>query len=275
MEILGGLGIKRSIDNITLQFDDEKYVAGGTVQFAIKSNVLDYELNKHNDDATMQVGNKILGVMLQDKSILASVYFKILTLPDDQLTRALIKILGVNEPLKYSLRLLYYAIYDMNNIVLQTATVLSVASVMKIDDISSTSDNVLKSTKIWPIIKNYNHKGFCPCEPIERIQNLLTFPAAKLLDKKISAGTIADIRKKVEALIDLKKKLDAKILGQKLSHPKTTADAPLNTQIKALLDLLISSFDIFEKYEEDYIKLSQCILDCAESIAKLNTYLLS
>ncbi len=274
MEILGGLNIKSTSKDKILKNDTEEYVAGGMTQFNIKSFALDFGLIGNDKKALLSMANKLLGT-IQDEAITIKLYQGILSLPDADLTRAIIKMLKINEPLVYAFRTLYYAIYDLNNIILATAIVSVTGSEQDVT-IDSLQEAKLPAA-IWAIVKSYKHKGFCPCEPTVRIAALLTFPIDQLIMAKSESPIklTFDHSKIFAKIAETKKNIDERLSSQKLVRPKTPSGThDLRWHMKVLLDILVGNFAVMEKYESEYIKLAEHVIEYTKEIVQINNSLL-
>ncbi len=267
-EYLGGLPKKSP--HLIIGGYSANYAIGGMAVHQIRNNLLDWKLLS-DETKRIQTINDILnlGQYVDDPKLLCAVIEEIYNLPNEDILKAMVKSLNLLEPLDIALRKLYYVWCDLMEFML--LTLLKLENITVIDFSLKDLKNIkTKSYKINEMIDKYDHKGYCPCEPIKRITNLFNFPMGEIVDeiKKIEPSFMIDI--------DLNRVYyDIEKIVKTIDNPpddhiglRTKFDnkGDLNDCMEQFIGLYKIMLPALQKQEEHYIEKSKKVLEICNII---------
>jgi hypothetical protein len=274
MEILGGY--------------DANYSVGNNALYKIRGNILDWKLlpKKSNKLKQIQTVNDILnlGKFIDNPKTLCKIIKEIYNLPDADLMKALSKSLNLQEPLEIALRKLYYVWLDLIEFMLAflleeehidfspSIPILPNINLIEFENASTETKDFIKEAK------KYEHKGYCPYEPTNRILNLFTFPLAKLIKilKKTNPAFMIgiDLNAVYHKIVDVIQQSD--IENKKIIIPvKERAAMPkeerLDLCMEKFIELYRTMYTYLEEQERIYIQLAKKVVEICKIIETILT----
>ncbi len=269
----------------TLGGHEAKYVVGGMTLHKIQSNILEWNFlpKKAIMKKRLQTVNEILnlGTFIDNPKTLCKIIKEIYNLPDDELLAVLIKSLGLKEPLEIALRKLYYTWYELIEAILvilfKTENIETPSGINILPNINLINFNNFRELKdVIEKIKKYNHKGYCPHEPVTRILNLFTFPLHDVivfLEKKTHSVSffinLNAVREKISLIIEQINVKSLERIKRDDGFPNTDK---LDECMEKFLTLYRQTFSVLEKIEHNYINSAERIIEVCDVI---NSMLLS
>lgn len=286
-EIMGGIPDLHKSDNVIIG----GFLTGGVARHKIRSDMIDWRiLNKiidaqpiEDEKKLIHTANEILNLTsyIENPKILTTLIKELFNLPDKELIDVLTKSLNLTAPLINSLRELYYTwadlieyllniLFEKYNIDLEHNEIIAVISSVKIQS------NNPALCKFLNAVKNYKHMGFCPYEPITRIEALFKFPlndliaAIKAEDPTAFLGL--DIKELYKELQDTIFEMSKAPTIEKINRKKFKV-AGLKDAINQFMELYVSAFDALENREQYYINAAKTINKTSKTIQKIFKFL--
>jgi len=254
------------------------YSVGGTAVYKIRSNIMDWKLMPKQSSQQKKIAtvNDILnlGKFIENETTLCIIIKEIYNLSDQELIKALSKSLELTESLDIAFRKLYYVWMDLIEFTLYSLIEVEEIDSPFIDDDKSNNsilaqlkDFELGDSKLMKKIQMYNHQGYCPCEPIKRINNLFTFPIndiikyIKQIDPTFMIGV--DLNEIYEKMIDIIKQVEIenkKSIAPIKERKPLPSKMELNTYVEAFIELYRTSLPALKQQEKKYISLSRHVI---------------
>ncbi len=261
--------------NMVLGGYGANYVVGGVTLHQIRSNMLEWKFLPKNTMMAkrIQTANEILNLpkFIDNPKTLCAIIREIYNLSDEDLLSTLSKSLGIKVSLEIALRKLYYVWRDLIELTLVLLLKNNEVNVPKGSEIL-TNINIIefqKSPKLKDIsekLRTYEHKGYCPHEPIVRILHLFTFPLQEVVTllKKDNpeiffSVDLVSAYKKIEQII---KQINVHKHPLKFKKDNNFSDNDgLDACMERFLTLYRQTYPALEEREQNYISAAQKITE--------------
>lgn len=268
------------------------YSVGNNAIFKVRDNILDWKLlpKKSTQQRKIQTVNDILnlGRFIDNPKALCAIIKEIYELPDKDLIKALSKNLNLTEPLEISLRKLYYVWADLIEtifaILLEQENVEVSPMISLLSDLKNTLEDLPTDFPLLKKLKLYEHKGYCPCEPVKRISNLFTFPLGDMIhfikSKNPTFMIGIDLNEIYERFVDIINQIDIenkKLIPAVKSRkplPNAKSGEMLDKYVEYFIDLYRVSLPALKEQEKKYIELAKNIVKICNSLETVITNIL-
>ncbi len=266
------------------------YSVGNNALYKIRSNIMDWKmLPKHlSKQRKIQTVNDILnlGRFISNPKALCAIIKEIYNLPDKDLIKALSKSLDLHESLDIAFRKLYYVWCDLMEfatfVLLEQEGIAAEAPILSHLANNEELEGSPIKPKLLDKIRKYEHKGYCPREPVKRITNLFTFPLndiiaeVKAKDPTFMIGV--DLNDVYQRITDIVKQINIEsrkeIVGIKNRKPlpdikETDSSKQLSLYVDMFIDLYRIALPALKQQEKKNIALSKSLLKVCKAIESI------